>query len=169
MTDGSGRSTWTYDALGRLIQTKGRAGTVEYSYDRLGRVTGLTYPSGKTVTRSYAPDGELTAVVDWSGRKTTFGYDANGQLVRTRTPNGVTTAATLDDAGRIMAIAYAKGTTTLGRLAYQRDVPGRLTQETSRDLRTRTATYGYNSLSQLVRAPSMCRNVRFMSRPGRGW
>jgi RHS repeat-associated protein len=150
MTDGTGRSTRTYDSLGRLTRTKGKAGTVGYIYDRLGRITKLRYPSGSAIIRRYGADGELTDVTDWAGRKTTFTYDANGQLLQTNTPNGVTTAARVDDAGRIMAIAFSKETRVLGRLMYKRDFAGKVTRETPKGLETSTQNYRYNGLGQLV-------------------
>src|SRR5262249_37450107 len=64
--DASGSVEWTYDALGRVTQeTKTTAGmgyTVAYAYDADGNITQVTYPSGRTV--SYARDalGRISAV-----------------------------------------------------------------------------------------------------------
>ncbi|MGH8571940.1 MAG: hypothetical protein ACREX8_05105, partial [Gammaproteobacteria bacterium] len=71
MQDGSGTTTYAYDARGNLTAESvamGRARyTTEYAYDRADRLIGITYPSGRTV--KYARDivgriGSLTTTLD---------------------------------------------------------------------------------------------------------
>jgi YD repeat-containing protein len=49
VTDGTGTSTWAWDALGRLdAHTDGAALTVDYGYDLNGNLTSLLYPGQAT-------------------------------------------------------------------------------------------------------------------------
>jgi YD repeat-containing protein len=58
MTDASGSSSWSYDALGRMITWQRTTGTVakriSYSYNLDNSLASITYPSRAVVT--YAPD-----------------------------------------------------------------------------------------------------------------
>ena len=52
MIDGTGTSSWTWDALHRMTSSKDGAGvTVTYTYDLDGNQISIQYPAG-TVTRS---------------------------------------------------------------------------------------------------------------------
>jgi len=64
MTDGAGSTTFTYKSNADLLDTDQRTftgvtGTITttYSYDLDGRLTTLTYPSGRSVTYSYQDSG----------------------------------------------------------------------------------------------------------------
>src|SRR5262249_33948550 len=64
--DASGSVEWTYDALGRVTQetktTAGMAYTVAYAYDADGNSTQLTYPSGRTVSYTRDALGRISTV-----------------------------------------------------------------------------------------------------------
>ena len=57
MVDGSGSTTYNFDARGRTLQESktisGTAYTTGYTYDGANRVSNITYPSGETVSQSY--------------------------------------------------------------------------------------------------------------------
>ena len=68
MTDASGSSTWTYDALGRMLTWQRTIGSatksIGYSYNLDNSLASITYPSNAVVT--YAPDaaGRPVSAVD---------------------------------------------------------------------------------------------------------
>ncbi|MCU7935956.1 MAG: hypothetical protein KZQ99_13920 [Candidatus Thiodiazotropha sp. (ex Dulcina madagascariensis)] len=67
MSDAQGITDYSYNAYGELIsQTRtsldGIVTTVSYAYDAHGRLTTLTYPSGKQLHYGYATDGQLTTL-----------------------------------------------------------------------------------------------------------
>jgi RHS repeat-associated protein len=132
--DGSGTTTSAYDSLGRLTSQSMAGQTVGYGYDLAGRVTTLTYPNGKNVTRAYDGDGSLTGVTDWLGGASTFGYDGGGRLATLTAPNGVTSTIGHDAPGRTTGITVANGGTTLAGLADTWDAAGQLSGETSAGL-----------------------------------
>lgn len=55
-----GRSSYTYDKAGRLIQVTDEAGTITRTYDAHPRVTSYTDTSGNTIGYSYNPMGVLS-------------------------------------------------------------------------------------------------------------
>jgi RHS repeat-associated protein len=56
MSDGSGSTTWTYNAVGWMLAEQrtiaGVPQTLSYSYNLDGSISSITYPSGRTVTYS---------------------------------------------------------------------------------------------------------------------
>ena len=50
MTDGTGTTTYTYDARNRLTEVTHGSDTFSYTYDADGNVTERTYPDGTVVT-----------------------------------------------------------------------------------------------------------------------
>lgn len=69
---------FAYDVLGRVTSKYQRTGSVNYqtqaTYSLSGAVTGLTYPSGRTVTNSYDTVGRLTGVAGTLGDGTSRTY-----------------------------------------------------------------------------------------------
>lgn len=66
MSDQSGTTTYSYDSLGSVTQKTFIAAsaptinrTVHYQYDPVGRLIGMTYPSGKTLQLTYNANGQI--------------------------------------------------------------------------------------------------------------
>jgi YD repeat-containing protein len=119
MTDGEGVTTYTYDALDRLMQATYPTDTVTYTLDSVGNRLSdggntFTYdPSDRILNPGYVYDangnllGDGTATYEYDaanrliqmtkdGVVTTYGYDGWGNLVQ-ETTNGVTTEFVLDE------------------------------------------------------------------------
>ena len=67
MSDGSGSTTWVYDARGRVTRetkTITGAGTfvTQWTYDAMDRVQTMTYPDGEAVTTTYNAQGPARAL-----------------------------------------------------------------------------------------------------------
>jgi len=96
-------------------------GTIEYEYDKLGRLSDLIDPGGLHLR--YDPEGDLTEV---------------------ERPNGVTTHSAYDDAGRLESTVSKLGEATLESLQYEYDPAGNRKAQVNRlvpgnDLRSRRA------------------------------
>ena len=98
-TSGPGGSR-TYDSRHRVASyTDGRGHTVQYTYDRHGNLTRLTYPDGLTVVEyEYDRHDRLIRVRD-GARVTQYAWDAANRLRRLQRPNGTTRRLTYDRAG----------------------------------------------------------------------
>ncbi|MCB9121795.1 MAG: RHS repeat-associated core domain-containing protein [Caldilineaceae bacterium] len=119
MTDGEGMTTYSYDALDRLMQATYPTSTVTYTLDSVGNrlgdgMTAFVYDPSDRITNSgftYDANGNLlsdgTATYEYDaanrliqmtmgGVVTTYGYDGWGNLIQ-ETVNGVTTEFVLDE------------------------------------------------------------------------
>ena len=128
MDDGIGRTTWNYDALGRVTSVTDPFGkTVAYEYDNVGNRTGLTYPDGKVVNYTYDPANRLQVVKDWLEQVTTYGYDSANRLNLVALPNGINSNYTYDSAGHLTNLTHAAQDRTLASYTYTYDATGNRT------------------------------------------
>ncbi len=106
ITDPNGNTTsFTYDALDRLIREESAAGQVTtYAYDALGNLIQMTNPRGFSVSFSYDAANRLASVTNPLGQTTRFRYDANGNLIAMTDPAGIVTAYRYDDLDRLEAL-----------------------------------------------------------------
>ena len=104
ITDAAGRvTTYTYDALGRLVRT--------------------TDPSGAITQVAYDAADNVVKVTDPNGLHTTYVYDGFGQLWAQSSPDTGLTSVQYDAAGRRTSVTRNDGTT----LGFQYDTLGRVT------------------------------------------
>ncbi|MFL6436911.1 MAG: RHS repeat-associated core domain-containing protein [Terriglobales bacterium] len=75
MSDASGLTAWSYDAMGRVVAEQRKLGTVSkkisYVYKLSGALGTLTYPSGTAITYTWNAAGRLLSAVD-SGNKINY-------------------------------------------------------------------------------------------------
>lgn len=158
MTDGTGTTSYSYDADQRLTKdTNGAAAPVGYGYDADGNLTTLTYPNGQNVTRTFNGAGDLTSVRDWLGDTTSFDYDADENPTSDTYPNSVLASATYNAADQLTGITDTHGSTTLASFGYTRDANGQATTAAETGVPGSTTpatpvTYGYTQLNQLASA-----------------
>jgi len=130
LTDTTGVTTWTYDALGRMTGVSDPfTGTVVYGYDAVSNRTALTVtmPNSELRIANYEFDAanRLIQVSDWATGTTTYGYDAAGRILTTTLPNGVNSVYDYDAAGRQVGLQHAGITETLATYTYTLDALGR--------------------------------------------
>jgi RHS repeat-associated protein len=152
MTDGTGTSTWAWDDLHRLTQSKDGSGAiVGYGYDPPNRKTTVVYPGTTgTVTREYDQAGRMISVKDWSNRTTGFDYDADGFMINENYPNaGTIDTFTPDNAGNLQTAVAKTGTTTLTSFNYSRDQADQVSGVLSSGVPADSHSYSYTPLNQL--------------------
>ncbi|HEX4954506.1 MAG TPA: RHS repeat-associated core domain-containing protein [Thermoanaerobaculia bacterium] len=122
-----------WDPAGRQVRLVSPVGTVETSYDLLGRVSRRQVVGLAPVDYGYDPAGRLTSVAAGS-LAASFGYDNAGRLAATLRSNGVRSDYTLDPLGRVLALVHANAGGALASLAYEIDALGRPTSTTGEHL-----------------------------------
>ncbi len=172
-------STNTYDAESRLSKVQSAEGTVNYSYDFLGRMTATMVgdaanPARKT-SYTYNGLGQLATVTEDltpantadPTLNTSYQYDILGNLKRTNLPNGAVEAINYDSMNRMTKmIDYGPDTTPadlsdnpkVAQYDYTLRDDGRKTQSIEKfwksgqagEFITNTLTYNYDGLNRLV-------------------
>ncbi|TDT42046.1 RHS repeat-associated protein [Streptomyces sp. BK208] len=168
-----GRTTYTYDALGRTATaTDGRGVKVSYTYDRRDRVTTVATTGSADVTYTYDGDGNLTTRTDATGTQR-YQFDAlSRETIRTLQDGSQTVLAYTAD-GNVDTYRDPGGTTT-----YQWDAADRLTQLTgpqgkkttytydNNDRRTRTSYPGGTAQTQTLDASGRPTDIRVITPSG---
>ena len=126
----SGCSTGTCGgtAVDRLASETTPQGTINYSYDAIGRRTIMTVAGQPAVNYSYDANSRLTSIdTIISGATATFslGYDTIGRRTTLTLPNGVTTNYSYDNASRLSNLQHVDSSNNvLESLSYTYDADG---------------------------------------------
>lgn len=156
MNDGTGTTSYEYDQLDRLTESKdGHGETTGYEYDLANEQIKIAYPNGEAVKRAYDKDGRLEEVEDWLGHATTFSYDPDSEQTATIFPSGTGEEDTYayDVDGQMTGAAFAKGAETLASLGYSRGADGRLAHATAEGLPGESSeAYAYDENGRLGKA-----------------
>jgi RHS repeat-associated protein len=106
MSDASGQTAWTYDAIGHIVTERrtinGVTKTISYAYNLGGLVSSLTYPSGRIITYSYNPASKQTAAVDTAN---SINYATTGMY----TPHGAVSSVVYGETASFagMTVSYS--------------------------------------------------------------
>lgn len=163
VTEESGSSAFTYDAQGRLTRDvktiQSESYTVEYAYDRNGSVTGITLPSGRTVTYTRASDGLASAITTKAtplsssqNIATSIAYRPFGPLESLTYGNGLSLTRTYDQNYWLGRIEVKTGGTTRLDLSFTRNANGQLTGVTDNASTGRGSTFTYTDAGRLATA-----------------
>ncbi|MFF0026605.1 RHS repeat-associated core domain-containing protein [Streptomyces sp. NPDC005496] len=139
-----GRTTYTYDALGRTATvTDGRGVKLTYTYDRRDRVVAVESSGSTTVRYDYDGDGNLSTRTDSTGSQH-YQFDAlSRETVRTL-QNGSQTVLAYTADGNVDTYTDPGGTTD-----YTWDAADRLTELTGPQ--GKKTTYGYDNNDRRTR------------------
>jgi RHS repeat-associated protein len=138
-----------YDPTGNLASVTDADETTSYNRDALGRLTGIAYPGGLSVSMTYDASGNVTTLtmpggmvlaygydarhlltsISWGSQSITFDYDGAGRLASERRTNGTETGYRLDDSDKVAEILHKKGGSEIARLTYVRDASGNTVRE----------------------------------------
>jgi YD repeat-containing protein len=110
MTDRSGSTSWGYDAQGRLLSKSqnvaGVVRTLNITRDTIGRVSGMTYPSGMRVDVAYSGDVVSSLSVNGATLLYNISYRPFSQTAQSWTwGNGVAHSRTFDADGRVTSVS----------------------------------------------------------------
>jgi YD repeat-containing protein len=151
------QTSYTYDQHGRVLGIgTAHAGilyTVGYSYDGAGRLSGLTYPSGRTVSYSLDALGRVSGIVTAAPGQSPQAVVSNvvyhpfGGIQGYTLGNGQAYSRSIDLDGRISA--YTLGSQTFG-IGY--DAAGRIEFIAEAGSLTNRNDYGYDALDRLTSA-----------------
>jgi RHS repeat-associated protein len=167
MSDGSGETAWSYDAMGRaLTEEKTIASitkTVGYTYNYDGSLASITYPSGRKITYGVdslgrpQPAQDTTNGINYAGSAT---YAAQGALAsvlngETSSFGGITYSIGYNNRLWPSSISASSSNGTALSLAYSTYYPnGNVEVITNNRDNGRTVTYGYDSLNRINSASS---------------
>ncbi len=148
-TDVNDTTIYAYDTSNNLISVTNAAGHItSYSnYDANGRVGRITDPNGQTTDFTYNWRGKPTSK-NSGGEVTNYSYDGVGQLTKVTMPNGSSLNYIYDDAHRITSVTDNLGNS----IVYTLDAMGNRIAEQVKDpsgTLARQTTRVYDALSRL--------------------
>jgi RHS repeat-associated protein len=144
MSDPTGDSKYTYDALGRLLSvTQGDGSLIKYTHTKDGQLASITYPDESIVEYSYDVDGNLVTVTDASG-VSRYTYNAAGDPTTLTRPTGVVTEYGYDTDQRVTTVTHTDAAGALiSGYSYTYDAAGRISIESQTVL-------GVDATTQLI-------------------
>jgi len=155
ISDSSGQSSYAYNPDGQLAsQTAviaGQAYTTSYSYDSAGRLSGMTYPSGLSLSYGYDAYGRLASVSGnqtgaWTTLASNFLYQpATNTLYAWQYGNGLARMVTLDTDGRIQQLQSPN----VHNLSYGYDNINNLQSLTDNIYGGQSSSFGYDANQRL--------------------
>ena len=101
---GGKEALFRYNKRGELVEIRDWTGTAVMERDKLGRLTKVTDPEGRTTGYAYDAAGNLTGTTYPDGSGTAYAYDRNRRLTKVTDPEGKTSRYAYDAAGRITAL-----------------------------------------------------------------
>ncbi|MBK9034172.1 MAG: VCBS repeat-containing protein [Myxococcales bacterium] len=148
----SGTDHLTYDAAGRVVVSTrcvtGACQTQRWSYDALGRQIDTTYPTGEVVRWTYDSAGRLASV---PGYVTSMTWNARDQLTSMTYANGVVqTYGYTAERAALASSVVTKGATRLYDASYAYDGAGRVASSSSTTDALFNNSYTYDRLGRLT-------------------
>lgn len=148
-------SSTAYNAIGQIISRGSDVSKVSYTYDEVGNLETLTYPSGRVVSYSNDNVGQVTSLeIDDIG---TIGYEYNnrGLLVNTTLPSGVMETNLYNDIGMLNEKNINNGENTLYRKTQTYTPNGNISQISTADSTAVTKdpkieAYTYDPMSRVT-------------------
>lgn len=155
-SDNDSLVTFKYDSLSNVIEeslsiNSGAAQTTAASYDGLGNLTDITYPSSRSIDYTYDSLNRIDTIVEGSSTLVDYDYIGRSRVERKRfnivsgTVNGVESTHTYDALRRLDGITHSKGTDLLTQ-AFTWD---KMFNKTSRTVDATTHNYAYDDLYRL--------------------
>ena len=127
--DENGNLASTVEPRGNLPGANPAEFRTTFTYDAAGRLLTTTDPLGNVTTNAYDAVGNVVSARDANGHTTTSSYDGSGRILSVTAPDGGSTAYTYDVAGNPLTRTDANGHVT----TYAYDAAGRLASESLPD------------------------------------
>jgi len=121
---------FTYDAMWRVLTETDPLGDItRWQYDRLGRVTQITHPSGGVETYTYNDTQNILTHRTVLGATYTYRYDPFGNLLTITAPNNVVILTnTYDTRMRLTDTRNTQGIASSQRTTFVYDIFDRVTE-----------------------------------------
>ncbi|MFJ6798879.1 polymorphic toxin-type HINT domain-containing protein [Streptomyces sp. NPDC091268] len=153
-TTGTKSLTRVMDALGRLISyTDADGGTTTTEFDKYGKPTKVTDPTGSTTyayDRVQEPRGMVTSVTDSVAGAFTAKYGPDGQLVEQTYPGGVVRKDSFNAVGEATGRTYTR--TSDGSTVWSQTIDVSTQGAVAKDASsTATRAYTYDRLGRLTK------------------
>lgn len=152
MTDPAGTTTYDYTPKGQLSKETRTVDTstfvTQYSYDKNGNPTSITYPSGRIISYAYANDKITQLLSNGVALASTITYKPFGNITGLTFGNGIQQTNSYDQQYRLTQI----NTQGIQNLGYSYDKNSNITQITDNLDATKTKTYGYDTQDRLTSA-----------------
>jgi RHS repeat-associated protein len=144
--------SFAYDAVGRLVAQNQPNGTVDYTFDALGRMATRQVGGQAVATYNYDPVSNLlSASMPLAGA--TFTYDARNLPAQETRTNGVTSAYSYDPVGRVLSLIHSKSGAALNTQTYSYDGSGNriaASNDISQPLTTQAAAASVDGSNELL-------------------
>ena len=119
--DEEGRTTYSYDNIGNILEISDQNGRVINTYNPEGTLKDIIQPDGKTISYEYDDNGNIIETLDYFGESTLNTYDSRNRL-KTIAQNNETTQYEYYKNGQTKEVIYSNGTS----IHYSYDESGNL-------------------------------------------
>jgi RHS repeat-associated protein len=169
-TNGKGRLTGVDDGISKVKYIYDTSGNIEYmkqgidntdfifmmEYDRLNRLTNLTYPDGSRIEREYADAGYLKAVKSKNETYAQYsiGFENSGRNLLRTTGNGIETKIKFSRASfrQLGVESRNRNNELLEHNEYEYDVLGNITEIKDIIDSAKNQSFEYDKLGRLIKA-----------------
>jgi RHS repeat-associated protein len=152
----SGSVTYSYDALGPLLgadfQHPSGGFPIAYAIRGDGARTGITYPSGTTVTEGRGPDSRLTSLAGGGSLLTVSSFAGRERPENALLGNAIQETRNYDARGRLLAQRYEAGGQPLADFRYLYDPLNNPTIRQDVHRGGRADFFAYDAIGRLARA-----------------
>ena len=141
MKDQTGKSSYEYDALGRITKvTSGSKKDVSYVYDDADNLQAIVYPDGTKISYEYDLNDNLVKLTDRNGKVTTYKHDALNRVTEVIRSNGTKTEVSYDAEDHITKIVNTCGSCgkVISTYEYKYNDQGYVVSETATELEAGT-------------------------------
>ena len=141
MKDQTGKSSYEYDALGRITKvTNGSKKDVSYVYDDADNLQAIVYPDGTKISYEYDLNDNLVKLTDRNGKVTTYKHDALNRVTEVIRSNGTKTEVSYDAEDHITKIVNTCGSCgkVISTYEYKYNDQGYVVSETATELEAGT-------------------------------
>lgn len=163
IADPSGSTTLTYDHRGNVTQDArtigGQSYATAYAYDLADNISAITYPSGRIVEYAYDTLGRISGVTTKASAgassetvASSVAYQPFGPLKGLTYGNGLSLVRTFDNDGRIASHRVSFGAQDTQNVAYGYDTASNITSITDSVNGSRSETFSYDALYRLITA-----------------
>lgn len=150
ISDASGSISYGYDDLGRTVLDQRTVGSetfsVIYRYDGEGRMSGITYPSGREVVYGFDSEGRVNHISTINSILVAdVRYQSFGPINAIKFGNGQSQVRTFDSNGRLDSFTLGAKTVKLGY-----DAASRITSTTNPADPAGGKIFGYDAVDRLT-------------------